>query len=104
MTSAASRHPGRSRKRAPANIVRENDSQVVITESTVTCPKCGHQATEKMQTDACQFFYNCRGCGKRLKPKLGDCCVYCSYGSIQGPIRIARKAREYDDHDPDPGL
>jgi hypothetical protein len=55
---------------------------MVITESTITCPKCGHRATEKMPTDACQFFYNCKGCGERLKPKPGDCCVFCSYGSF----------------------
>jgi hypothetical protein len=29
----------------------------MITESTITCPNCGHQATERMPQDACQFFY-----------------------------------------------
>ncbi|MGA7000506.1 MAG: GDCCVxC domain-containing (seleno)protein [Pseudolabrys sp.] len=53
----------------------------MIETSTITCPKCGHQATERMPTDACQFFYDCKGCGERLKPKSGDCCVFCSYGS-----------------------
>jgi len=43
--------------------------------STLTCPHCGHQATETMPTDACQYFYDCRGCGAVLKPKAGDCCV-----------------------------
>src|ERR1700730_18010289 len=41
-------------------------------ESMLTCPKCSHQATEIMPTDACQFFYDCKGCGERLKPKPGD--------------------------------
>jgi hypothetical protein len=54
-------------------------------ESTLTCPQCGHQATETMPTEACQFFYDCRGCGERLKPKPGDCCVFCSYGSVPCP-------------------
>jgi hypothetical protein len=27
--------------------------------STITCPKCGHQAIEQMPTHACQFFYDC---------------------------------------------
>ncbi len=52
----------------------------MIEHSIVTCPKCGHQATEQMPTDACQFFYDCKGCGERLKPWPGDCCVFCSYG------------------------
>ncbi len=54
-------------------------------QSTVTCPECGHRATETMPTDACQYFYDCKGCGVRLKPKQGDCCVFCSYGSMPCP-------------------
>jgi hypothetical protein len=55
-------------------------------QSTLTCPECGHQATETMPTDACQFFYNCGGCGIRLKPQPGgDCCVFCSYGTVPCP-------------------
>jgi hypothetical protein len=54
-------------------------------ESTLTCPKCSHEATETMPTDACQFFYDCKGCGIRLKPLAGDCCVFCSYGSVACP-------------------
>jgi hypothetical protein len=40
-------------------------------EFTLTCPACSHQAAETMPTDACQFFYDCKGCGIRLKPYLG---------------------------------
>jgi hypothetical protein len=54
-------------------------------ESTLQCPACGHRATERMPTDACQFFYDCKGCGQRLKPKPGHCCVFCSYGSVPCP-------------------
>lgn len=54
-------------------------------ESTITCPDCGHRALETMPTDACQFFYDCKGCGTRLKPKSGDCCVFCSYGTLPCP-------------------
>lgn len=56
-----------------------------ILESTLTCPDCGTQAVETMPTDACLYFYNCTGCGSRLKPKHGDCCVFCSYGSVPCP-------------------
>ncbi len=56
-----------------------------ILESTITCPNCGHRATETMPTDACQYFYDCKGCGALLKPKPGDCCVFCSYGSVPCP-------------------
>jgi hypothetical protein len=50
--------------------------------STITCPKCGHAETETMPTDACQWFYDCKGCGEVLKPLEGDCCVYCSYATF----------------------
>jgi hypothetical protein len=57
----------------------------VLLVSTLTCPACGHAAAETMPTDACQFFYDCTECGTRLKPKEGDCCVYCSYGTVPCP-------------------
>ncbi|WP_281540260.1 GDCCVxC domain-containing (seleno)protein [Maribacter aestuarii] len=54
-------------------------------ESTITCPKYHHPAKEKMSTTACQFFYECKNCNVLLKPKDGDCCVYCSYGTVKCP-------------------
>ena len=53
--------------------------------STITCPLCGHRAAETMPVDACQFFYDCKGCGAVLRPKPGDCCVFCSYGTAPCP-------------------
>jgi len=53
-------------------------------QSTITCPECAHASTETMPTDACQYIYDCKGCGYRMKPKRG-CCVYCSYGSVPCP-------------------
>ncbi|WP_445147391.1 GDCCVxC domain-containing (seleno)protein [Dyella sp. Tek66A03] len=56
-----------------------------VLESTITCPMCGQQATEAMPTNACIFFYDCAGCGACLRPKPGDCCVFCSYGTVPCP-------------------
>lgn len=53
--------------------------------STITCPECGHKKEEIMPTDGCQFFYECENCKKVLRPLDGDCCVYCSYGSVACP-------------------
>ncbi len=53
--------------------------------SEITCPNCGHKKEEEMPTDACQFFYECEKCKTILKPTEGDCCVYCSYGSVSCP-------------------
>jgi len=59
--------------------------QEIILNSTITCPQCGFRKDEIMPTDACQYFYKCTNCGLILKPKTGDCCVFCSYGSEKCP-------------------
>lgn len=61
------------------------DGKTVELQSEITCPNCGHQKKEIMPTNACQFFYECENCMARLKPKQGDCCVYCSYGTVKCP-------------------
>lgn len=59
--------------------------------STLVCPACGHAKAETMPTDHCLYFYDCAACGTRLKPKQGDCCVFCSYGDVPcPPIQVAR--------------
>lgn len=58
---------------------------MIETVSVVTCPECGHPQAETMPEDTCQFFYRCPGCGEVLRPKEGDCCVFCSYGSVPCP-------------------
>ncbi|MDA3913358.1 GDCCVxC domain-containing (seleno)protein, partial [Oleiagrimonas sp.] len=55
------------------------------TQSTLTCPACGHSSREEMPLNACVHFYTCEGCGTLLKPKQGDCCVFCSYGDVPCP-------------------
>ncbi len=57
----------------------------LLTRSTITCPDCYYQKEETMPADACVFFYECEKCKVLLKPKAGDCCVYCSYGSVKCP-------------------
>jgi len=57
----------------------------VVLQSTIACPECGHKKEETMRTDSCQFFYDCEKCKAVLKPQPGDCCVYCSYGSVNCP-------------------
>jgi len=33
----------------------------MIPTSELTCPKCGHRSIERMPTDACIYFYDCKG-------------------------------------------
>ena len=65
----------------------------VVVASALTCPHCGHVAIETMPIDACQWFYECASCQTLLAPKAGDCCVFCSYGSVPcPPIQVSGKA------------
>lgn len=64
----------------------------VALETTITCPVCDHAETETMPTDTCQWFYDCRHCGAVLKPKPGDCCVFCSYATVPCPPVQVRTA------------
>lgn len=58
----------------------------VTLKSIITCPNCGYKKEEVMPTNACQFFYDCENCKEVLKPKEGDCCVFCSYETVACPI------------------
>ncbi|WP_081616571.1 MULTISPECIES: GDCCVxC domain-containing (seleno)protein [unclassified Thioalkalivibrio] len=57
----------------------------IVLDSTLTCPECGHEKTETMPVDACQWFYECTGCGVLLRPLPGNCCVFCSFGTVPCP-------------------
>ncbi|HSU98158.1 MAG TPA: GDCCVxC domain-containing (seleno)protein, partial [Gemmatimonadaceae bacterium] len=55
------------------------------TTSVLTCPECSRAEVFEMPADACVFFHQCAGCGTVLRPRAGDCCVFCSYGSVPCP-------------------
>ncbi|MCE7987898.1 MAG: hypothetical protein DYG89_42585 [Caldilinea sp. CFX5] len=55
----------------------------------IRCPVCGFAREELMPTDVCVIRYRCHGCGTILHPKVGDCCVFCSYSNDQCPPQQA---------------
>ena len=59
--------------------------------SVITCPFCAHKKKEEMPMDACRYFYTCENCKKIIKPKEGDCCVFCSYGTYPCPPKQTNK-------------
>lgn len=64
----------------------------IITRTYLTCPACGSKHQAEMPLDACQFFHECPSCHIILRPKGGDCCVFCSYGDRPCPS-VQRKQR-----------
>jgi rubredoxin len=67
------------------NFIGLNGMDKTILKSVITCPNCNFSKEEIMPVDACLHFYECKNCGILLKPKEGDCCVFCSYGSVKCP-------------------
>lgn len=57
----------------------------ITLKSILTCPNCNSKTEEDMPLDSCEYFYECSQCKMVIKPKHGDCCVYCSYGTIPCP-------------------
>lgn len=66
-------------------------SSMPVMRSQLTCPSCQARYTQTMPMDACIYFFECGACGAMLRPKPGDCCVFCSYGSVPcPPVQTAR--------------
>ena len=64
-----------------------------ITQAKLTCPRCGYNQIADIPSDACQFFYECVNCKTVVRPKEGDCCVFCSYADTPCPsIQMAAGA------------
>jgi hypothetical protein len=57
----------------------------IVTHTIVTCPHCATPTQTEMPVDACVFFGECPSCHSLLRPKPGDCCVFCSYGTVKCP-------------------
>jgi hypothetical protein len=60
----------------------------MILMSIITCPHCGHAAIEQMPLNVCQIFYDCRGCGARLKQSLAI--VACSVLTVRFHVHRSR--------------
>lgn len=53
------------------------------------CPVCRAETDEVMPVNACVHIHDCVECGTRIRPRPGDCCVFCSYGDTTCPPRQA---------------
>ena len=76
LTNALHRLSQPNRSVPPARLARMT---AVVTAATITCPQCATATLAEMPIDACQFFYICPAYSSVLRPRAGDCCVFCSY-------------------------
>lgn len=90
LTPARRRAAGRKRG---CMLSYTGDMNAPVLESLLTCPLCGDTRPYTMPTDACQWYLECPACQTLLKPKPGDCCVFCSYGSVPcPPVQLAGRS------------
>ncbi len=73
-------------------VVLVGGNVVVKTRAWLTCPECNYVQEAEMPRDSCQFFYQCLKCKKVLRPKQGDCCVFCSYADLPCPPKQLERA------------
>ncbi len=73
------------RNRFHSCCIDDKGDEAIELKSTITCPNCGYKKDELMPENACTYFYECESCKARIKPLTGDCCVYCSYGTVKCP-------------------
>ena len=72
------------------------DGKAIAFKCNIKCPRCSYTILETMPADICQYFYDCRGCGRLIRPWIGDCCVYCSHGDVPcPPVQIAQLRATY---------
>jgi len=55
----------------------------VILEAMITCPRAASRSRTKRPMPP--IFLRLHGLWHLLRPKSGDCCVFCSYGSVPCP-------------------
>ncbi|WP_370629127.1 GDCCVxC domain-containing (seleno)protein [Polynucleobacter sp. 15G-AUS-farblos] len=50
--------------------------------SKITCPHCNATEVLSIPKGSSQHLYRCMMCSAILKPKSGDCCIFCSFGDL----------------------
>ena len=65
--------------RTPAGHVSIKDTAMPHV-ATVQCPICRARTRCEMPEASCVYLWECPACFSLLRPKPGDCCVFCSYG------------------------
>ena len=98
MKQPGARSPGPG---ATSGAQRPAPERVMIPYAAVgllTCPACRQTSEHSIPVNACQFFLECPACGVLLRPRPGDCCVFCSYsdtpcpsctaGNTDGPVAM----------------
>jgi hypothetical protein len=58
--------------------------------TVIRCPACGVETQAEMPDNACVYFWDCPAYRTVVRPKAGDCCVFCSYGSQPCPPSASR--------------
>ncbi|TCS64891.1 GDCCVxC domain-containing (seleno)protein [Varunaivibrio sulfuroxidans] len=64
--------------------------------AVLTCPHCGLRQGVVMATQAVVSNVQCNGCGRTIRAKDGEHCVYCAHGDT--PCPPAQREKEEKDY------
>ena len=63
--------------------------------AAITCPECGRVTMEHMPIEANMHAYECNACHALLRPKNGECCVFCSFSDERCPPQQLKDKPRY---------
>ena len=78
----------RSKRSRPA------EASQALLGSRLTCPHCDYESEEIMPSEAHQLFLRCAHCSEVIQPRSGDCCVFCTHGSVKCPAMQLMEKRK----------
>lgn len=79
---------------AALNLEGGEEKNKVKETAILNCPECGHKQWGEIPTKSCVPFYVCKECGKTIKAKAEECCVFCSYADKQCPVKTGESGCE----------
>ena len=76
--------------RRTAVAAHRQNHKAVADISLITCPHCGTAKREQIPADACQYFYDCSGCGQPAQAQAGQLSRVLLLRLVSLPARAAR--------------
>lgn len=61
------------------------DASKVMLDAVLRCPFCLGEELLRMPENFCEILRPCRFCRRIIRPRPGDCCVYCSFATVPCP-------------------
>ena len=65
--------------------MKKTSSHEINLKTVITCQSCGMAEEIMMHPKLPEQKFVCKKCSAELLAQAGECCVFCSYGSVKCP-------------------